>query len=103
MLSVNLNFTQPLTMNKIVQFYQFTKHYNGNIYLKNNQRLLLIKSLPKLVSFLLMLSPKEMTLVIDGENVQNAYQSISDIYHSNANMQQATVTQILSPMMKVKI
>jgi hypothetical protein len=68
-LSIKVNQEDSLSMIDLLSLHQFSKYYNGSLYILVNQKLIKLDHLAKLVSYLLT-NKSELTIIVEGHSVQ---------------------------------
>ncbi len=74
-LSTKVSLEDSLSLNDILSLHQFSKHYNGFVYILVNQKFINPNNLPKLVTYLLT-KKCELTIIVEGHNVQETLSKI---------------------------
>ncbi len=78
--SSDVSFTKSISMRRIMEIYHLAKKYKGTIYFIRDSKIINIKHLPSLVSFLLLLREHQMfKIMIDGEEPQDFFQEIKEM------------------------
>lgn len=74
---------QPLSMKEIMNIYRFVEQSTYDVYLYQDDLIADTSILPKLLSFFLYYQRNEpILMIIDGENVEYAYQRIMKYFET---------------------
>lgn len=102
--SSNVKLRKPLTINQIVRINQMAKAYDGTIYLLGKGKIINMKYLPKLVSFLLTVDPgQEFKIIVEGTNVQETILALKECCITSLIPQYMSEKRLVSPALKIKI
>ncbi|WP_285767706.1 hypothetical protein [Peribacillus sp. SI8-4] len=83
-ISSDIKTNKRLSMRQIMNLYQVTKEFKGNIYFICNHKLVDAKKLSTFVSFVLILQEcANMKVILEGENVHAMLQKVEDICHEH--------------------
>ncbi|MED3688020.1 hypothetical protein P4534_04110 [Peribacillus butanolivorans] len=83
-ISSDIKTNKRLSMRQIMNLYQVTKEFKGNIYFICNHKLVEAKKLSTFVSFVLILQEcATMKVILEGENVQAMLKKVQTICNKN--------------------
>ncbi|KWW16999.1 hypothetical protein AS888_23755 [Peribacillus simplex] len=83
-ISSDIKTNKRLSMRQIMNLYQVTKEFKGNIYFICNHKLVDAKKLSTFVSFVLILQEcANMKVILEGENIHAMLQKVQDICNEN--------------------
>jgi hypothetical protein len=68
------------TLKKALELYQLCQTISSNIYLVANGRTCEVKDLPRLISFLLILNDKDVSMVIEGKEAPSDRKQINHFF-----------------------
>ncbi|KGP72208.1 hypothetical protein [Pontibacillus yanchengensis] len=75
--SYQVHFNQRISMEEIMNIYRFVSKGTYDVYLYQDDLIADVSNLPKLLSFFLYYQKKSpILMIIDGENVEYAYEKI---------------------------
>ncbi|KAB2331011.1 HPr family phosphocarrier protein [Bacillus mesophilum] len=78
--SASVIIKNKLSMKTILDLYQKSKSFNGTAFLYSGNKLTQVKNLPKLVSFLLTVTPGSIVkIIVEGSSSEKHLQSIAEI------------------------
>ncbi|MBM7552998.1 hypothetical protein [Thalassobacillus pellis] len=80
--SYHIQLNQSLTTSEIIAINKFVSKNDYEVYLNQDHLIADSSNLPKLLSFFLLAdTTKPMKMIIDGENVEYAYQKLEHIWN----------------------
>lgn len=83
-ISSDIKTNKRLSMRQIMNLYQVTKEFKGNIYFICNHKLVDAKKLSTFVSFVLILQEcATMKVILEGENVHAMLEKVQAICKEN--------------------
>ncbi|WP_080847593.1 hypothetical protein [Cytobacillus gottheilii] len=78
--SASVIIKNKMSMKSILDLYQKSKSFKGTAFLYSGDKLTQVKNLPKLVSFLLTVTPGSIVkIIVEGTHSEKHLQSISEI------------------------
>ncbi|MET3319700.1 UNVERIFIED_ORG: phosphotransferase system HPr-like phosphotransfer protein [Peribacillus simplex] len=83
-ISTDIKTNKRFSMRQIMNLYQVTKEFKGNIYFICKHKMVDAKKLSTFVSFLLILQEcATMKVILEGENVQAMLEKVQNICKKN--------------------
>jgi phosphotransferase system HPr-like phosphotransfer protein len=78
--STSMIIKNKMSMKKIMDLYQTSKSFDGTAYLYSGNKLTQVKNLPKLVSFLLTVTPGSIVkIIVEGTRSEKHLKKIEEI------------------------
>ncbi|MFD4815822.1 HPr family phosphocarrier protein [Peribacillus butanolivorans] len=83
-ISTDIKTNKRFSMRQIMNLYQVTKEFKGNIYFICKHKMVDAKKLSTFVSFVLILQERAtMKVILEGENVQAMLENVQTICKKN--------------------
>lgn len=102
-ISTKVSINQKLTMQQIMDLFEISNNYSGNIYFICNNRAVEPEKLSKLVSFMLTLQDcTNMKILVEGENAKAIMSKVKQCC-SPENYQDEAITFLVHSTRKTKI